>query len=479
MNIIDPHDTGGRDIGLYRLYSRLNEGADSWRLSYIGPKHLATVAGLKSLTDYAFLASVNNGFFDSVNASVKVVKTTSKSPPGVCEPAMLVNSTGGLLEVAWDYPADDGGAEVTGFFATIASSVDGSGRMTVKTNTPSCVFYRLLAQSQYDIVIRAINAYGLGLVSASATFETEPATPPEGEIDVTIEITTGGAAEVSFEEPIDLGGAPPSEMSYNFYLDRNNVLNMSYSALEEATYSGTTRRLSELPQRRLQTATMFSNVLVGGLDPETLYGIQIRPVSQYASGGLSSTFAVATASPTIPSAPVALSVDGVTGGSVLLSWGQPADAGGIPLNGYSLRMATAKDGTYAEAYNDTMEGTIVYNLNPGTTYWVDVVAWNDIGESSASNLQTFSTRSITPPSAPRNVAILSVGFDSIKCAWNAPDDAGGDSIQGYSVTVTSMDNPAVSITLAPSVPHTTISMLSPSTAYSISVVRTAATRCVV
>ncbi|KAE9252707.1 hypothetical protein PF002_g3703 [Phytophthora fragariae] len=444
MTIINPHDTGGKDIQSYRLYYKEDVLASPWQLGYNGSKHQATVAHLKPITNYAFRASVNNGYFDSVNSSILVVRTTDKSPPGACDPAQPVSATGGMLEVSWDYPPDDGGETVTHYYATIASHLDGSGRMGVKTTNKSCVFYRLLALSSYDVTIRAGNSYGYGPESAIATFDTKGVTPPTGEIKVNVELTSGGAASISFDEPIDLGGVEQSQMTYNFYLDRDNIVNISYSALKEFPVGsiGGSRRLQDVDHRRLQTSEIFSNILVGGMDPETLYGLQILPLSSYSSGEISSSFAVATTVPTIPSAPVALKYDNVTGGSVSLSWGEPADLGGVPLNGYSLYISNvSKSGPFTSKGDDLQTtGITIYGLVPSSKYWAYVNASNDIGTSPSSAVIPFTTRTISAPSSPRNIQITSVGFDSIECVWDAPNDFGGDVINGFIVTATETDS---------------------------------------
>ncbi|KAL3673999.1 hypothetical protein V7S43_001684 [Phytophthora oleae] len=472
MTIVDPRDTGGNDIQLYRLYYKRNGTTDPWQLSYKDRKHQATVARLKNSTEYAFLASVSNRYFDSVNSSVIVVRTLNKSPPGSCEAPTLVNSTGGMLQVEWNFPADDGGSTVTGYYATVASHVDGSGRTTVKTNVTSCVFYRLLADSSYDIVVRAENSNGIGPESAIVTFNTTPATPPVGKIEVIVHRTTGGAAQISFDEPIDLGGATSKDMMYSFYLDRDNTVNMSYSTLEEYSRGNgsSTRRLAETTHRRLEDSKVFSNVVVGDMDPETLYDIQILPISTFSSGGISSSYPVETVGPTIPSAPVSLTLDALTGGSVSLSWGAPVDSGGMALNPYTVSLSnTTSTGPFATVYTGLLRTTSIHNRNASTTYWVRVTAWNDIGESPPSAVLEFSTRSITAPTAPENFGILSVGHDTIECAWDLPTDIGGDKIDGYTVTATTGD-PAVSVTYPVTSLSATLIALSVSTSYSVSVV---------
>ncbi|RLN75501.1 hypothetical protein BBJ28_00000556 [Nothophytophthora sp. Chile5] len=474
LNLIDPYDTGGQDIRQYRLYSKRNGTTEPWRLVYEGPTHQATVARLTSLTDYSFMASVNNGIFDSANSSVKVDRTTSKSAPGACAPVSLVIATGGMIQVSWDYPPDNGGSVITSFYVTIASGLDGSGRTTVLTKLLTYTFYRLIAESEYNVVVRAINVMGAGPESSSATFTTAAESPPVGEIEVAVLESTGGAAAISFAEPIDLGGVKSSDMVYQIYLDRENILNLTYSSLQDnIENNGNARRLEQSTSRWLDVSTtVFSNVLIGDMDPKTLYGVQVRPVNVNNSGELSATFPVETRDPTTPSSPLKVAIEEVTGGLVSLSWKPPVDSGGIPLSGYVLHRANSKDGPIVEASRSTLAEATIYTLSPNTAYWFSVTAWNGIGESLASEALHVSTRSVTPPSTPRELTIQSVSFDGIACNWTTPQDMGGDIIASYSVTATETADPMVSVTLTVEFPSAQFQGLSSSTSYSISVVST-------
>lgn len=132
-----------------------------------------------------------------------------------------------------------------------------------------------------------------------------------------------------------------------------------------------------------------------------LYGLQIQPTSDL-KGEISSSFAVTTTVATIPSAPVKLKPDIVTGGSVSLSWGEPADLGGVPLNGYSLYISNVSEsGPFTNASDDLQtESVTIYELASSTKYWVYVTASNNEGTSPSSPVIPFTTRTITPPSSP-------------------------------------------------------------------------------
>ncbi|KUF97979.1 hypothetical protein AM588_10007068 [Phytophthora nicotianae] len=129
----------------------------------------------------------------------------------------------------------------------------------------------------------------------------------------------------------------------------------------------------------------------------------------------------------------------------------------------------SKDGPFTKVYEDFQATTMIYKLLPGTTYWAYVTAWNDVGESPQSEILTFTTRSVTAPSAPQNLRVVTVGPTSIDCAWEMPSDIGGDAIDVYTITVVTGDPPIV-LTFTTRQTFASLTGLSASTSYSISMV---------
>ncbi|KAE8889123.1 hypothetical protein PF003_g26825 [Phytophthora fragariae] len=265
MTIINPHDTGGKDIQSYRLYYKEDVLASPWQLGYNGSKHQATVAHLKPITNYAFRASVNNGYFDSVNSSILVVRTTDKSPPGACDPAQPVSATGGMLEVSWDYPPDDGGETVTHYYATIASHLDGSGRMETDSSTSpiefpvfglSAVLTGLTSDTAYSIYVVALNTLG-DPSPASVTRYAKTSSGPEIVSKPQIGCVSANSVEL-FWYPY------PAASNYHVFRDGTDIGTTTSSMF---TNTGV---LSSLTSYTIQTASLAGSsepVVVTTIDP--------------------------------------------------------------------------------------------------------------------------------------------------------------------------------------------------------------------
>lgn len=465
LSVVDPFDLGGQPIQIYRVYYRERGVGQGWTLGYNGSEHRATMAGLRSRTTYEAMASANNGLFESDNSSVLQVKTTSVSAPGSCSPVVLVTATGGMLNVSWTYPLDNGGSTVTLFYVSIASGIDSSGKKIYPTSALWFAFYGLIANSDYDVGVRAKNAIGVGPESSPVRLKTMPGSPPVGIIDITVEKTTGGAAYISFNEPDDLGGARSADMVYQLFVDRDNRANLSFSP---AISSGVGRRLAQTSTRKLSAV---STGIVTGLDPESLYNIQIKAINVFSSGELSVVSQTETTAATAPTTPKNLKVVALSGGSVTLQWEPPDDLGGLPLLGYSLGIADSGGVAVAEAFEDAAESTTIYDLLPETVYTCSIVASNAVGESPRSVNLTFETSTPTAPREPGNVAIRSAAYDLVECEWAPPLDNGGDTVASYTVTATPIGGgAAAAVSVLSTETHATVAGLQPSTEYGISVV---------
>lgn len=464
IRIIDPLDTGGNEITRYQLYYSMM-GSMEWNLGYSGSNFLAQIAGLQPLTSYNYKASVFNGIFESMNSSTENFNTSNISSPGVCSPPTLVSSTGGMLNVTWINPPDNGGSPVTNFSVSIVSATDGSYihgyEKPTTVNGLYYAFYKLSAETNYTVKVQAKNSKGLGPMSDPVVFQTNVSSISQGAISVNIFQITGGAATIKFNEPEDLGGTPSENMIYQVYVDSENIQNVS------STVSGS-RRLSETVHRYLKSSTSTTAV-VGGLDASNLYSIQIRPVNVVGGGTISNESPALTSSASVPGPPIDVASYTVTGGSIMMTWNPPIDTGGVALGNYNVFMATNQTGVFANVCHDIAQVCEINNLNPSSRYWFYVTVSNSVGVSPSSSVVYVDTQSITPPSHPVNMQIIGVGYDSIQIQWDAPKDAGGDAIAGYVVTIQNEDLSTLA-DIQESQASASIAGLQAGTAYSVSVV---------
>lgn len=476
LRLLDPRDKGGSEITRYLLYYKVNGSSDdAWALGYNGSAYQAVVAPLLLTTAYAFKLSVNNGFFESANSSEFVRQTTNVSAPGACAEATLLNATGGMLNVSWEFPLDNGGSEITQFIVTLSLDADGSRRDSRIVNTAThFAFYKLLPSTVYRIVVRAENRIDKGPESNPVTFNTTAGSAPAGSIGVDVLKTSGGAAVISFTEPQDLGGASPLDIIYRVFVNGENRLNLTAADLEKVRASAasrTSRRLTEFGHHRRLAASTYTGVTIGGLDPGELYNIEVMPISAFGVSKDSGSTPAETEVPTAPSEPLALTLEQATGGSLTMKWDPPLDTGGVPLGEYTLFMATTSSvGPFSAVCIEARTLCTVSQLLPATRHWFYAVARNEIGESQPTSTVDALTVGVTPPSSPLNARVTMVDHNSVECAWDPPEDLGGSVIANYTVVVESLDG-AFSRTATETSTRTAVPALASSTQYTVVLVR--------
>lgn len=132
---------------------------------------------------------------------------------------------------------------------------------------------------------------------------------------------------------------------------------------------------------------------------------------------------------TTPAAPTATAAGTV--GGVQLAWTTPS-TGGSPITGYNVYRSTTPggEGATAVAQLAVVNGYADDNLTPGTTYYYQVSAINDVGEGARSSEVNAVPTAPTKPAAP--VVSASAGTSSIQLTWTPPDD-GGSPITAYNV----------------------------------------------
>ena len=141
------------------------------------------------------------------------------------------------------------------------------------------------------------------------------------------------------------------------------------------------------------------------------------------------TFNACSAAPTQkPTAPANLAVTATHTTSVSLSW-----SGASLAAGYKVYRATGTGAaslvatTASTAYTDT-------GLSSSTGYSYYVTAYNNVGESPASNTVTVTTKAPSPPpNPPTGLSVTGTTSTTANLSWNAATDTSGGTINGYFV----------------------------------------------
>jgi titin len=276
----------------------------------------------------------------------------------------ITTATLGNQSVKLDFnaPAEDGGAVITGYTATCASSGKPTRTASVNGATTSINVGSLVNGAQYSCTVHATNSEGNG--SESGAYPVTPRTTAAAPTGV-VTASTGKIGELSVTftatPPTSNGGAPVT--GYN----------STCTATGQVAKSATGTK---------------SPIVVKGMTNGKAYTCKVQ--AQNAAGlGPSSTGS--SASPGAPSAPSSVTVaKGTTNGSLKVTVGAATVPAGAPVNGFTVT-CTAPGST--KTVNATTQPVNVTALVRTKTYVCKAASKNKFGAGP------FKTK--TPGTVPK------------------------------------------------------------------------------
>ena len=144
----------------------------------------------------------------------------------------------------------------------------------------------------------------------------------------------------------------------------------------------------------------------------TTYEVEVSAFTTGGEGEKSTPIDVLT----LPEAPTELTAGSIESDGFTLSW----DEVDGQVDGYRVYLDSEVDGDTGGATLD------ITDLDSGTSYSLEVSAYNDTGEGDASTALAVATL----PDAPENVTVDDITTDSFTVSWDA---VSGDTVNGYRV----------------------------------------------
>ncbi|XP_022236176.1 Down syndrome cell adhesion molecule-like protein 1 homolog isoform X10 [Limulus polyphemus] len=137
-----------------------------------------------------------------------------------------------------------------------------------------------------------------------------------------------------------------------------------------------------------------------------------------------------------PSAPSDVRVDQTWSRSVRITWMMPY-SGNSPVNKYIIQYWQNQGTPHRleeETVSSAQTSTILYKLQPGTSYVVRVMAENDVGKGTPSENRHFLTSEEEPSASPTDVSVEARGAGTLHIKWKAPPkDQWNGQLKGYYV----------------------------------------------
>lgn len=403
-----PLDFGGVDVTSYELtFFPVLDIATQFKQVLVNASTKATtltgkVSGLNATTAYGFFVVPVNDISACVDASVfagyKVAfaSTGNVSTPEVPQNLSVSATTAGMQVITWLPTLDKGGDPIVYY---VLMSETGA----VLYNGTQTQFRRgsLALNTTYGYAVMATNIAGSSVQSPLVFKKTQSiVTAPGTPTNVILLNATGGSITLAWTAPVDLGGA--ALLGYRILRNDKALVVSSNATL-------------------LQATTFVDS---SGLVTEQEYLYSIQAVNTYGSGIQTEPLTVRTTTATLPVPPVNLTVAAV-GGTLSATWLAPGDVGGVPLVGFSVRVA--KSGV-VQFETQTLDAFMTYyGVDADTTYSVSVAAVTRVG-TGAEATRLVTNGNATRPQAPLAPEIVSSTAQSVVLALRGPLDDGGANI---------------------------------------------------
>ena len=412
-----PSDDGGADVTGYRIEVSTDDSA--WSDLVANTENIAAThshTGLRGETTRHYrvfaINSAGTGPASNVATGISAPATVPAAPTELTATAGLERRS----DLSWSTPADDGGANITGYRIQVSS--DNSTWIDLETDTGSTdTAYpdtELRGGSNRHYRVSAINSAGAGPPSNAATGTTAPPTVPDAPLELRASQDVGRRIDLSWSTPADDGGA---------YITGYRI--------EE---SGDGLNWSDLVTNTETSTTTYTHT---GLRGEDTRHYRVSAINSAGTGPASDVATGITAPASVPGEPRELTATMGLERRIDISWSTPDDDGGADVTGY--RIETSDDGS---SWNDLVSNTGAIEtththsgLRGGATHHYRVSAINSAGTGETSITAIGITAPATAPVEPTELTATTNWEKWIDLSWTVPADDGGANITGYRIEV--------------------------------------------
>ena len=399
-----PSNLGGGSISKYTVTATDTTNSLNGGETCTTSTTSCTATGLTNGDSYTFTVTATNqaGTSPASGASTAVIPATAPdAPTGVVATATATTTS---TTVSWSAPANNGGANVTGYTVTASPSATAPAAC-VNTANLTCTFTGLTAKTSYTFTVTATNPAGTSVASAASAAITQGA--PNAPTGVTAAATASNtSATISWTAPAINGGS-----------------------------SITGYTVTSSPGGKTCTTTGTTSCTVAGLTTRTAYTFTVTAANTNGTSPASApSNAITVGTPGSPTGVTAAVTN--ASGAILVTWADPANNGGASVTSYTVNYASG--GTVGSqactANTGTSTSCTVTGLTKGTSYSFTVIAVNSNGNGVPSAVSNSAIASYpgTPTIGTATASTFRAG--QVTVAWTDPSGNGGSAITGYVVT---------------------------------------------
>jgi hypothetical protein len=428
------YDNGvnGVEFLLGQSFSATNSGGLPWSGSILGVGVGGSFAwpsggGTRSVATYSVTSSGyitftlgatgTSGFGDGGSLTIYVDRAPAASPPNTPAAPTFKDITATSATVDWTNPGTNGaGITQTDLHVGIGPAHDPTNSNIwynwVPVSPSEKNFTTFLPGRTYYAAVRMDSSAGVSNWSSWANFTTPDVGAPKPATPTFISKTTTSVTL----SVVDPAGA------YSPILERQNQLatDSLFSAVVATNTTATSSRI-------------FSSLVRG-----TTYYSRYRVRTNAGWSAWSDTLTVATPG-TAPSAPTGYTIYDVASTSAVVSLGTLADNGGqVPVKVRVKVSTTNSDsGLIQTVIGDEWLPLPIYELTPGTSYWVSEAAYNSVeggGWGPYGGWSPFTTKT-NVPRAPTSIVVDGIFSSQATVNWGAPSDLLGADLLTYTIRV--------------------------------------------
>lgn len=396
----------------YNVYYQV-AGASTWADFGVTTSTTYVVTGLTPYVTYNFEITAINNYGNSAYTQLSgiqlLIPSNAATGTAPSSPTSLTVTSTTVNTASLSWPASSTAVEYNVLYQISGSSsfVDYS----IITNTSSVVS-GLVPYVTYIFQVIAVNNYG-----ASA-----PVSSSNTQLPIPSNAATGSAPNVP--TGLSSSNATSSSVTVSWTAPSTGTAALEYNVLYQI--NGATSWV----EYNITTSTSIS---VTGLNAYAIYNFQVIALNNYGASSAVNLNSVQLLIPTnaatgsASTSPSNLTVSSSTSTTATLTWSAVTGA-----NQYNVMYQLATSSSWAETaiVNAPTVTTTITSLNPYAIYNFQVIAMNNYGQSSGSQILGYQLPATTPagtaPSSPTNLVATAgaVASNSIGLTWSAGTSGG-------------------------------------------------------